>query len=245
MYWEIRRPTQPADVSTPTRRWIVARPRRACTHLAEGGPQTLDCYWNHCVETVTTMAVILIVEDDPTIRALLEAAVAEVGCTSITASNGWDGVALAREQQPALILMDIMLPILDGGSAIELLKGDERTAAIPIIAMSAGTNLLWLAERVRVDGLLGKPFELETLFAHLRMFLGDAVASPATDPTVDAAPRAVAGPSRVDTTSGGRLDGDWMESPRAGRRDRSDAGGRTDARARDSAAAAQAAGARR
>lgn len=51
------------------------------------------------------------------------------------------------------------------------------TASIPIIAMSAGTNLLWLAERTWVDGLLSQPLELDTLLAHITMLLGQPVAS--------------------------------------------------------------------
>jgi CheY-like chemotaxis protein len=61
--------------------------------------------------------------------------------------------------------MDLMLPVLDGMAATRLLKQDPRTRAIPVIAVSAGTNLRLHAEHLPADSVVGKPFDLDTLLA--------------------------------------------------------------------------------
>jgi CheY-like chemotaxis protein len=61
--------------------------------------------------------------------------------------------------------MDLMLPVVDGMAATRELKQDPKTRAIPIIAVSAGTNLRLHVERLPADGVVGKPFDLDTLLA--------------------------------------------------------------------------------
>ena len=108
---------------------------------------------------------VLVVEDDPSILQLIVEILAEEGIQSSAATDGQTAVEVARREHPDLILMDLMLPVMDGVSAIQQLKRDPTTSAIRVIAMSAGTNLRLHAEHLPADGVLAKPFDLDTLLA--------------------------------------------------------------------------------
>jgi two-component system cell cycle response regulator DivK len=83
------------------------------------------------------MAEILIVEDNEANMRLARLLLLNVGHTVLWAADAETGLTLAREKQPALILMDIQLPGMDGLAATSLLKHDPATAHIPVIALTA------------------------------------------------------------------------------------------------------------
>jgi DNA-binding response OmpR family regulator len=111
------------------------------------------------------MARILVVEDDPVIRELIVEVLSDEGHSVIEAADGATGVHLAQSEQPNLILMDLMLPVMDGVAAIRKLKSSSETSSIRTIAMSAGTNLRSHANEIRADGTLAKPFDIDALLA--------------------------------------------------------------------------------
>lgn len=113
------------------------------------------------------MPRVLIVDDDPAIRNMLDELLKDEGYSTLLASDGQSAVERARTGKPHVILMDLMLPVLDGASAIRMLKSDPDTRCIRIIAMSAGANLRLHADHLPADGVLGKPFDLDTLLAHV------------------------------------------------------------------------------
>lgn len=121
---------------------------------------------------------VLVVEDDAPMRSLLIDVLEHAGYRALEAANGRDAVALARFARPAVVLMDLVLPVLDGPSAIAILKDDPTTSRIRVVAMSAGATLRREVSRLRADGLLAKPFDIDTLLAsvavHVRHALGDA-----------------------------------------------------------------------
>lgn len=119
---------------------------------------------------------ILVVEDDPVIQSLIVEFLGDEGFELLAASDGQSGVDMARQMRPDLILMDLMLPILDGMAATRALKSDARTRDIPVIAVSAGTNLRIHAEQLPADGVVGKPFDLDTLLAAVTVHLQGAPA---------------------------------------------------------------------
>lgn len=121
---------------------------------------------------------ILVVEDDPVIQSLVVEFLGGEGFELLVASDGQAGVELARHALPDLILMDLMLPILDGMAATRALKRDPHTRGIPIIAVSAGTNLRIHAEHLPADGVIGKPFDLDTLLAAVTVQLQGAHFTP-------------------------------------------------------------------
>lgn len=83
------------------------------------------------------MANILIVEDDEKGLELSKIIIESLGYETLLARHGEEGVRMAKEQLPDLILMDIQMPVMDGISALKALRSDERTKEIPIIAVTS------------------------------------------------------------------------------------------------------------
>ena len=115
---------------------------------------------------------ILIVDDEPAVADLIEAVLREEGYIVAVARDGDQGLARARDWAPDLILMDVMLPGVDGGTAIRMLKAESATATIPIIAMSAGRTIReHTGELEDADGALAKPFDIDALLAQVAFHL--------------------------------------------------------------------------
>jgi two-component system cell cycle response regulator DivK len=113
------------------------------------------------------MATVLLVEDNPANMRLAVALLESAGHCVINATNAETGLTLAREQQPQLILMDIQLPGMDGLEATGLLKQDEATRGIPVIALTA-LAMKGDEERIRAagcDGYIAKPLDYKDFLA--------------------------------------------------------------------------------
>lgn len=115
---------------------------------------------------------ILIVDDEPAVADLIEAVLKEEGYVVAVARDGAQGLMLARDWSPDLILMDLMLPGVDGPTAIRRIKAQSSTADIPIVAMSAGRTIrLRTGELDIADGALAKPFDIDALLAQVAFHL--------------------------------------------------------------------------
>ena len=117
--------------------------------------------------------LILIVEDNDKNMKLARDVLTYAGFRTIEATDGETGVRLAAEHSPALILMDIQLPGIDGITALERIRADERTAAIPAVALTAS---VMSGDRERFvqagfDGFIAKPIDVPTFAAQVRDFL--------------------------------------------------------------------------
>ncbi|WP_025854711.1 EAL domain-containing response regulator [Pseudomonas sp. CHM02] len=118
-------------------------------------------------------ATLLIVDDEPQVRKLLETLLQHEGYQTLSAGSGEEALQLVARQPPDLILLDIMMPGMDGYEVATQLKGDETTAGIPIIMLSA------LSEpSARVSGLesgaeefISKPIERVELWLRVRNLL--------------------------------------------------------------------------
>ncbi|MDB4979485.1 MAG: response regulator receiver [Myxococcales bacterium] len=109
------------------------------------------------------MAKVLIIEDNPTNMTLAIFLLQSAGHTVISAIDAEAGLTLARDEHPDLILMDIQLPGMDGLQATGLLKRDEATRAIPVIALTA-LAMKGDEERIRAagcDGYIAKPMRYQ------------------------------------------------------------------------------------
>ncbi len=84
----------------------------------------------------TGAATILVVDDDPTVREVIERHLTREGFAVVTASGGQDALRLARELHPAAVTLDIMMPDLDGWTVLAAIKGDPELADIPVILVS-------------------------------------------------------------------------------------------------------------
>ena len=117
------------------------------------------------------MGYILVVDDDTAICEVLTELLGDVGHEVATAPDGRAALAHVRVAPPDLILMDLMLPALDGVAATRLLKEDPATRHIPVIAMSAGRNLATLAGDLPANDVLAKPFDIDVLLAEVALYL--------------------------------------------------------------------------
>jgi two-component system cell cycle response regulator DivK len=115
------------------------------------------------------MAKVLIVEDNPANMSLATFLLQSVGHTVLSATDAEAGLTLARDEQPNLILMDIQLPGMDGLEATGLLKRDDATRAIPVIALTA-LAMKGDEERLRAagcDGYIAKPMGIQDFLAKI------------------------------------------------------------------------------
>jgi two-component system cell cycle response regulator DivK len=116
---------------------------------------------------------ILVVEDQEDNRAILRDLLSSAGYELIEATNGQEGIELARKERPDLILMDIQLPVIDGYEATRRIKGDAVLGSIPIIAVTSyalsGDEMK--ARTAGCDGYVTKPFSPRQLLAKVREYL--------------------------------------------------------------------------
>ena len=113
------------------------------------------------------MGKVLVIEDNPANMTLATFLLKSAGHTVLTATDAESGLTLARTEQPDLILMDIQLPGMDGLQATALLKADEATRAIPVIALTA-LAMKGDEERIRAagcDGYIAKPLAYREFLA--------------------------------------------------------------------------------
>lgn len=117
--------------------------------------------------------VILIVEDEPRNRKLIRDLLQIKGYATLEATNGKQGVKIAREKKPDLILMDILMPVMDGLEATRILKADAETKDIPIIAL---TSYAMKADEERIrqagcDEYITKPIDTREFVKKITEYL--------------------------------------------------------------------------
>ena len=117
---------------------------------------------------------VLIVDDDPTIREITNLTLTHVAGYAVReAASGSEGLAAAQAERPDAILLDVMMPGLDGPSTLAQLRGDARTSDVPVVFLTAK---LLPAERERlerlgVSGVIAKPFDAVELVGELKRLL--------------------------------------------------------------------------
>ncbi|MFP4283809.1 MAG: LytR/AlgR family response regulator transcription factor, partial [Opitutales bacterium] len=115
-------------------------------------------------------SLILVIEDDEGVRLPLVDVLEANGYDVVEASNGREGIAAAREEEPDLIVSDIMMPEVDGYGVFEALQEDPHTAVIPFIFLTAKTDPADIREGLGLgaDDYVTKPFEVKTLVDAIR-----------------------------------------------------------------------------
>jgi CheY-like chemotaxis protein len=114
---------------------------------------------------------VLIVDDDTEVRAMYGMYLTHAGCKVRTAADGLAAIAEAHTHRPDVIVMDLVMPKLDGYSASRRLKSSPATAHIPIIALSGLPTAREDARAVGCDGFLAKPCLLDLLLWEIRAVL--------------------------------------------------------------------------
>lgn len=117
---------------------------------------------------------ILVVEDNPDNRTLIIDVLVSLNYEVLVAENGEDGIALACQETPDLILMDLSLPKIDGWAASRQIKENEALANVPIIALTAHAMV---GDREKAlaagcDDYISKPIDLRELASKLKHYLG-------------------------------------------------------------------------
>lgn len=109
--------------------------------------------------------IVLIVEDDPDQRRLLERMLGGLGWRVVTAPDGEAGIAAAREHHPNAIVLDVMMPRLNGYQTCRRLKAELETRRVPVIMVTAKdqpADEFW-AREVGADAYLAKPIDIRSL----------------------------------------------------------------------------------
>lgn len=120
-------------------------------------------------------ATILIIEDDVKIAHLLQETLEFEGYSAVVATRGEDGIAYAARELPQLVLLDLMLPGIDGFEVVQMLRANTRTAHIPVVVLSARHDV---EDKVRAlecaNDYLTKPYDGDELLARIRSHLRNA-----------------------------------------------------------------------
>lgn len=116
---------------------------------------------------------ILIADDEPHMRRVTELSLKKGGYDLLIAQNGKEALELARRERPALIVIDFLMPEMDGLTAVRHLKEDPATALIPVIMLTARGHVMTRqdAESAGVATFLTKPFSPTQLLAEARRLI--------------------------------------------------------------------------
>ena len=119
------------------------------------------------------MPLILAVDDEANILELLKFNLSKEGYHVIGATNGFDATGLAREEKPDLIILDVMLPEMDGYDVLRTLKANKETASIPVIMLSAKSEVLdkVVGLELGADDYITKPFSPREVVARVKVHL--------------------------------------------------------------------------
>lgn len=135
---------------------------------------------------------VLVVDDSATIRAVLRKMLLQDGYGVLQAATGEDGIAIARDQQPGLIFLDVVLPGISGFAALRALRHGATTRTVPIVMMSGNQQATerFYVERIGADGFIRKPFGRGDVFHAIQTLvesgrLPERVAPPPVDPIPD------------------------------------------------------------
>lgn len=118
------------------------------------------------------MRTVLIVDDSKTERELMARAVTTAGCHPVFAEDGNDAIVKAKELKPALILMDVVMPNLNGFNATRQLKAESGTKDIPVVLVttkSGDSDRFW-GKKQGADDHIGKPFVANDLINIIKRY---------------------------------------------------------------------------
>ncbi len=121
------------------------------------------------------MSLILIVDDEQDVRTEIGKGLRKSGYEVLTARDGSEGYRCAEESLPDLILLDIVMPNRDGFAMLQQLRGNEATSQIPVVMLSAKTDLasIFTAKELAATDYLLKPVDLEEIMRYVKRYVGE------------------------------------------------------------------------
>ena len=116
---------------------------------------------------------VLVVEDDANMQGFLQEVLASEGYSVLTASDGKEALTQALTRKPDLILLDLVMPNLDGVTFCKAIRADQRTQNVPIVVVTSLNMQAKLDESMAAgaDDFIGKPFDVQDLLARVRSML--------------------------------------------------------------------------
>jgi two-component system cell cycle response regulator len=119
------------------------------------------------------MSTVLTVDDSKVVRTMVTRHLQPYGCMIVEATNGQEGVDLARTHKPDLVLLDATMPVMDGRQALAELRKDEATKGIPVIMLiESGRDLVMEIAKLGVHSHIVKPFQRGTFDKEVSTVLG-------------------------------------------------------------------------
>src|SRR5262245_52515068 len=114
---------------------------------------------------MSSPATALIVDDSPEIRGVLKRSLAALDFATMEATNGSEAVQLARQCPPAIVVLDLCMPGMDGWDVVACLRSDPALEEVPIVVMTAyyGGSIIQSAQRAGCQQVIAKPFELQDI----------------------------------------------------------------------------------
>jgi CheY-like chemotaxis protein len=118
------------------------------------------------------MKTVVVVDDEFGLAEVLAVTLSDLGYEAYTAANGVQGLTVMAEHPPDLVLLDYMMPLLDGPGVLAAMKADPRLAGVPVVMMSAMPEATVKARCSGYAAFLRKPFPFDQLLAVLKAPLG-------------------------------------------------------------------------
>lgn len=119
-----------------------------------------------------SLDTILIIDDDQSVHEIVKASLSTIGINCVSAFSAEEGLEIARQHQPQLILMDLFLPGMKGWDAIAILRSDPTINHIPVLAFTAGAGqYIKQAMQAGADGYITKPFSIGQLQNTVKQYL--------------------------------------------------------------------------
>ncbi|MCA9648548.1 MAG: response regulator [Myxococcales bacterium] len=117
---------------------------------------------------------ILVIEDDPSVRTLLDKALRAKGYVVETCDDGLEGLTKLERTRPDLIIVDIMMPRLDGMTFVRAIKGHEATKPIPVVFLTSNNDPRTMIQGINLGAkhYITKPFQLDELLGKVAKVLG-------------------------------------------------------------------------
>jgi DNA-binding response OmpR family regulator len=111
---------------------------------------------------------VLVVEDDHVIRSAVADALEDEGYAVETAANGAIALEIVRDAPPDAIVLDLMMPVMDGWQFLAACRGDRLCDGVPVVVTSAHGRLAEVAPDLHVEACLAKPFDLDVLLGAIQ-----------------------------------------------------------------------------
>lgn len=116
------------------------------------------------------MPRILVVDDDPDLLAICSLILESEGYDIDVAHNGYEAYETLSHDGVDVVLLDVMMPVLDGITVCKMVKRDPRTKDLPVIVMSASQRLCDVAMESQADAVISKPFDIDQLVSTVHRF---------------------------------------------------------------------------